>query len=200
MLGGAAGVARVETKAADHQGGRDGVPGVLGGRFKCPRRFGGSVARPDNGVSLFDARVEREDNTIALRLTGEFDLAATDDFEAGVADALSAPLSELVLDLRGLRFVDSTGLRSILTLWERSSRRASRFPFSAGPPRCRGHSRSPGSTACSRSRRMETRPQPMLLLPEEVLASHRRCATARTDRQPPGRLHPDPSTARRFAS
>jgi anti-anti-sigma factor len=78
------------------------------------------VTRSDNGISPFDVRVERDDEAIALRLTGEFDLAAKDDFEAGVEDALTAPLSRLVLDLRGLRFVDSTGLSAILTLWERA--------------------------------------------------------------------------------
>ena len=78
------------------------------------------MTRPDNGVSTFDAKVDREDEVIVLRLTGEFDLSAKDDFEAGVEDALSGPLSRLVLDLGGLRFVDSTGLSAILTLWERS--------------------------------------------------------------------------------
>ena len=60
--------------------GRDGSSGLRGGRFKCLRCFGGSVTRPDNGVPTFDAKVERNDDAIALLLTGEFDLAAKDDF------------------------------------------------------------------------------------------------------------------------
>jgi anti-sigma B factor antagonist len=92
------------------------------------------VTRPDNGAPPFDANVEREDDVIAMRLTGEFDLAAKDDFEAGVEDALSAPVSSLVLDLGGLRFVDSTGLSAILTLWERSQQDGFALSILRGPP------------------------------------------------------------------
>ena len=92
------------------------------------------MTRPDSGVPSFDVRIEREDDRIVLRLTGEFDLAAMDDFEAGVEDALSAPLSELVLDLRGLRFVDSTGLRGILTVWETSQQDCFALSVLRGPP------------------------------------------------------------------
>ena len=74
------------------------------------------------------------DDRIVLRLTGEFDLAAAEDFEAGVEDALSAPLSELVLDLRGLQFVDSTGLRGILTLWETSQQDGFALSLLRAPP------------------------------------------------------------------
>jgi anti-anti-sigma factor len=91
------------------------------------------VTRPDNGVPTFDARVERDDGVIVLRLTGELDLAAKDDFEAGVEEALSAPLSNLVLDLGGLRFVDSTGLSAILTLWERSEHDGFALSILRGP-------------------------------------------------------------------
>ena len=92
------------------------------------------MTRPDNGVSPFDAKVDREDEVIVLRLTGEFDLAAKDDFEAGVEDALSAPLGRLVLDLGGLRFVDSTGLSAILMLWERSQQDGFALSILPGPP------------------------------------------------------------------
>ena len=92
------------------------------------------MTRPDDGVPSFDVRIERVDDVIVVRLTGEFDLAAMDDFEAGVEDALSAPLSELVLDLHGLRFVDSTGLRGILTLWETSQEDGFALSVLRGPP------------------------------------------------------------------
>jgi anti-sigma B factor antagonist len=49
-----------------------------------------------------------------LHVDGELDMASAARLETAVALALGGPPHELVLDLRGVRFMDSTGLRAVL--------------------------------------------------------------------------------------
>jgi anti-anti-sigma factor len=46
---------------------------------------------------------------------GELDLATTDELEGALSIALASEAERVVLDLRGLEFIDSTGLRVIAT-------------------------------------------------------------------------------------
>ena len=62
-------------------------------------------------------RVERTDALTYIELLGEFDLSCEDRFGAAVDTVRSG---RLVLDLRGLTFIDSTGLRMILRTCQRS--------------------------------------------------------------------------------
>jgi anti-sigma B factor antagonist len=55
----------------------------------------------------------RADSAGVLWLTGEFDLAAVDEFQAAVDGVLDAQ-RELVLDLAELTFLDSTGIQAFL--------------------------------------------------------------------------------------
>jgi anti-sigma B factor antagonist len=79
------------------------------------------VRRPEDDcrpkTSHCDLRVERTDTLTYVALSGELDLSCKDRF----ADAVDAVDSErLVLDLRRLTFIDSSGLRMILGTWRRS--------------------------------------------------------------------------------
>jgi anti-anti-sigma factor len=60
---------------------------------------------------------ERADGGVVARLDGELDMATTPQVHALAAEHTAAP--ELVLDLRELVFMDSTGLRALLQLKER---------------------------------------------------------------------------------
>jgi anti-anti-sigma factor len=51
----------------------------------------------------------------ALVVSGEIDLASADDF-LDAAVSMADPNGEVVLDVSGLAFIDSVGLRAILTL------------------------------------------------------------------------------------
>jgi anti-sigma B factor antagonist len=51
----------------------------------------------------------------SLRLTGDLDLSSAPQFEQALERALATPPKRLTIDLQGLSFVDSCGLRSILT-------------------------------------------------------------------------------------
>jgi anti-sigma B factor antagonist len=58
-------------------------------------------------------------DTVFLRLSGEFDLAAEEFFEQAVEE-LSQDARSIVVDLSALAFIDSSGLRALLRMWERS--------------------------------------------------------------------------------
>jgi len=55
-------------------------------------------------------RVERQRDTAIVRLAGEFDLSCEQRFQAELESTLDDHVGTFVLDLRGLTFIDSTGL------------------------------------------------------------------------------------------
>ena len=53
---------------------------------------------------------------MVIRLHGEFDMACAERFEDELNGALDGKTQALILDLCGLQFIDSTGLRVLVTL------------------------------------------------------------------------------------
>lgn len=76
------------------------------------------MAEPDFRISLSSDGERR-----TLVLGGELDLVSAGELEAIAARLCTEEIAELVIDLRGLTFVDSTGLRAILTCWDLTSGR-----------------------------------------------------------------------------
>ena len=72
--------------------------------------------------SPFEMQVQRHGGMTFVHLLREFDLAAKERFEDSLADMTWDGLTELVVDLRGLTFIDSTGLGLLLELWNRCRR------------------------------------------------------------------------------
>jgi anti-sigma B factor antagonist len=68
----------------------------------------------------FEARTESEDGRAVVRLDGELDMSGTFRLEPQL-DAIVAepPGGEVLFDLRGLDFVDSTGLSALIGAHER---------------------------------------------------------------------------------
>ena len=64
-------------------------------------------------IPSFDLKVVRSDRTTRLAPSGELDIASAPEFEQAIAEAIAEPGAELVLDLRELTFMDSTGLRAL---------------------------------------------------------------------------------------
>jgi anti-anti-sigma factor len=63
----------------------------------------------------FEIREEPTGATaLTMRLYGEFDVACREGFQAAVERVSQNGLRELVIDLAGLTFVDSSGIRSLL--------------------------------------------------------------------------------------
>jgi anti-anti-sigma factor len=61
---------------------------------------------------------DRSFDSIVIHLSGEFDLSCTEAFFEELGRTLDSETSTLILDLQALRFIDSTGLRMLLSLDE----------------------------------------------------------------------------------
>lgn len=64
-------------------------------------------------ASAFEVDVERGEGRAVVRVSGEFDLAATEVVEGALLAVEGAGNGLVVLDLREVTFLDSTGLRTI---------------------------------------------------------------------------------------
>lgn len=84
-------------------------------------REGAPVGGLQTNQPRFQIRVEPgKGETAVLALAGEFDLASEEEFRERVQEARRDGLRRIVLDLRLVTFIDSTGLRLVLAAWERS--------------------------------------------------------------------------------
>jgi anti-sigma B factor antagonist len=82
----------------------------------------------------FRCDVEPHRETVRVRPVGELDLATVGVVEEQLSDLRAAGFTAITLDLRGLGFIDSTGLRMIL-LWDTRARvDGFAFRLIAGPP------------------------------------------------------------------
>jgi anti-anti-sigma factor len=62
-----------------------------------------------------------QEETVRLTITGELDIATVPRLEEAVAAALAPGARSLIIDLSRLAFVDSSGLRMFITLYDRAS-------------------------------------------------------------------------------
>ncbi len=72
----------------------------------------------------FRIDVEPERESVRVAPVGELDIATVEKLRAEVERLREAGFTDLVLDLRGVRFLDSTGLRLVLEL-DAAARQAS---------------------------------------------------------------------------
>lgn len=77
--------------------------------------------------------VHRERGAAVLRVSGELDVASAAELESGIASASAEGPKLLVLDLSCLDFMDSTGLRALLSAQELASQAGQRFGVLRGP-------------------------------------------------------------------
>jgi anti-anti-sigma factor len=78
----------------------------------------------DRGLTI---ELRREAGRIVLLLEGELDLENARTLDERLLAAERTDASQIVLDLRGLRFIDSSGLRSILLATKRSREDSNRL-------------------------------------------------------------------------
>jgi anti-sigma B factor antagonist len=69
----------------------------------------------------FALHVERRDSAAILRVSGELDITGADVLETGVNELAGDSPEVVVIDLRKVSFMDSTGLRSLLRARARGS-------------------------------------------------------------------------------
>ena len=86
------------------------------------------MATPGN----FDVGTRRDGSSVAVVPRGEIDMATVDLVRAAV-DAHNGSYDELIVDLREVGFMDTSGLRYVLELTDRATRESFRFKIVRGP-------------------------------------------------------------------
>jgi anti-anti-sigma factor len=76
------------------------------------------ISSAENSMA-FQVAVEKYKGKGLLRAQGEIDLATVELLDTAVSDALKDGLNEVVIDMTKVSFMDSTGIRSLLTNAER---------------------------------------------------------------------------------
>ena len=80
----------------------------------------------------FSVRTERRADAAVVVPTGELDLATAPTLETALTKAFGTDAGRVVLDLRELAFIDSSGLRTLLTARRRAEEAGSAFSLVAG--------------------------------------------------------------------
>ena len=83
--------------------------------------------------SGFDLHVERRASAAILRLSGELDLTGADLLETRIKELADDSPHVVVIDLRKVGFMDSTGLRSLLLARARGSEEGWSLKLIRGP-------------------------------------------------------------------
>jgi anti-anti-sigma factor len=89
--------------------------------------------QPRHAVEPFSVRVKPERDVVRVIPVGELDIATVHELERAIRELLDAGFRRLVIDLRELDFIGSTGLRLILTLDAASRQDGIDFALIPGP-------------------------------------------------------------------
>jgi len=92
-------------------------------------------AAPGRHLDLQDAISGGEH---VLKLRGELDIASAADVEAAVVRVCASPVQSVTLDLSELSFIDSSGLRAIISASKRCRELALDFRLIPGPRAVQG--------------------------------------------------------------
>lgn len=82
----------------------------------------------------FRCEVHRDPLAVRVAVFGELDLASAPVLAGTFEECSKADVREVTVDLRGLIFVDSSGLRCLLDALRRTRERGCVLEFIAGPP------------------------------------------------------------------
>jgi anti-anti-sigma factor len=84
-------------------------------------------------MALLEVETERSDGRIRLALRGELDISSAPVLEEALGRLEEAPPPLLLIDLRGLEFMDSTGLRTVVSADQRAREQGRRLCVVRGP-------------------------------------------------------------------
>ena len=93
-----------------------------------------SGPHPQLSVAPFWVELEPRREAVRVVPVGELDMATAGELAAKLEELRNAHFSRIVLDLRRLRFVDSTGVRLILAEHDRARGNGHEFALISGPP------------------------------------------------------------------
>lgn len=80
----------------------------------------------------FDVRVDLDADRAVLSLTGELDLAGRGQLVEALAEAEAAGCRQVVVDLRGLDYIDSSGIHALVEADERAQATSHSFAVVRG--------------------------------------------------------------------
>ena len=101
-------------------------------------------------VEILDVETEDRNGLVHVALKGELDLSTVGKVQDELRRVEADEPPVVVLDLSRLTFLDSTGLRCLVTADERARDAGRRVVIVRGPSRCSASSRSPASRRGSR--------------------------------------------------
>jgi anti-anti-sigma factor len=84
-------------------------------------------------VTILQVETREEDRAVYLALRGELDLSTVEKVEQELRRAERSEPTLVVLDLGSLSFLDSTGLRTIVTAHQRAQEAGRRLVIVKGP-------------------------------------------------------------------
>lgn len=84
--------------------------------------------------SDFRVDVRNEGRTAIIVVSGELDLASSPELEQQLEKVWGSNAEQLVIDLRGLEFMDSTGLSIIVSAHQRLAESGGKLSVVRGPP------------------------------------------------------------------
>ena len=85
-------------------------------------------------MRTLSVEVRWDGDEATVTVAGELDLSTAAQVDEALADTEEKHPERLVVDLRGLSFMDSTGLRMVLSADGRARKEARRFEVVPGPP------------------------------------------------------------------
>jgi anti-anti-sigma factor len=85
-----------------------------------PEALSQSHAAPVAADPLLRCEIRPRDRSVVLAVTGELDLSTVGEIEAELTALRNAGVEHLILDLHALDFIDSSGLRLLVT-WTRAA-------------------------------------------------------------------------------
>ena len=81
----------------------------------------------------FGIETEGRGAAVVLSLTGDLDLSSAEEAERGIDEAMAGRPELLVLDLSGLEFMDSSGLRVVVNAHRHAQEDGRRVAIVKGP-------------------------------------------------------------------
>jgi anti-sigma B factor antagonist len=85
-------------------------------------------------VTDLEIETREERGATILALSGEFDLSVVQQFEASLGKVEAGRPEVVVVDLNGLGFMDSSGLRALVMADQRAKKAGRRLAIVPGPP------------------------------------------------------------------
>jgi anti-anti-sigma factor len=84
-------------------------------------------------VETFKVEADHTGETYRIRLIGEFDLPAFDQVDTLLKEAQMGTVHGVLVDLRGVTFIDSSGIRALVRAHKRGAEGAGHLRLIRGP-------------------------------------------------------------------